>query len=56
MSIEEMMNKEICLDQLNKIIEELQMIHRARGRNDCQMLLGALIYAKKAVENQEEKS
>lgn len=55
MSIEEMMNKEICLNQLNKIIEELQMIHRARGRNDYQMLLGALIYAKKVVEREDKK-
>ena len=48
----ELMNKELCVIQLDGVIEDIQRIHRGSSINKFEMLLLALIYAKELVEKE----
>ena len=48
----DLMNKELCINQLDKVINEIRMMHRVSSINKFQMLLLALKYARRAVERE----
>lgn len=48
--VDEIMNDQLCIDELEKTIKKLNVVNRKNNTNKFYLLQAALIYAKKVVE------